>query len=46
MYRYMSVSLSKENQIEEINDYAMQGWRLISVMILGWNTIAYFEKPL
>lgn len=45
MYKYMSVILSSEDQIKEINTYALQGWRLVSVVFKGWDAIAYFEKP-
>jgi hypothetical protein len=46
MYKYISVILSNENHEEEINSYALKGWRLVAIVLKGWDTIVYFEKPL
>jgi hypothetical protein len=50
MYKYISVALAGENHIDDINEYASQGWRLVNILRYGtWgnndiNYIAYFEK--
>lgn len=49
LYEYTSVQLSKENHIEEINEWATKGYKLVSIVkenTWGRDVIitAYFEK--
>lgn len=46
----MSIVLTNPNHIDEINEWANQGWKLVTVLHRqnGWVDIytAYFEKPI